>query len=132
MNPTINEEPFKTGSNPMNVEDDRTGNSVETLKRALADNLFYVQGKFRAIATNCDSMGHPRRKRTVGGFTSFKAECPSIPGGTTGASVSASASRRRLTFLVSRFTQAKAAIDVSGTANIVRNPLRLLFSWFYG
>ncbi len=54
MNPTINEEPLKTGGNPMNVEDDRTGNSVETLKRALADNLFYVQGKFRAIATNCD------------------------------------------------------------------------------
>ncbi|MHC0067586.1 hypothetical protein ACWATR_32585 [Nostoc sp. UIC 10890] len=29
-------------------EDDRTGLSVETLKRALADNLFYIQGKFPA------------------------------------------------------------------------------------
>ena len=28
--------------------------SVETLKRALADNLFYAQGKFRAIATKND------------------------------------------------------------------------------
>ena len=36
------------------VEDDRTGLSVVTLKRALADNLFYVQGKFPAIATKND------------------------------------------------------------------------------
>lgn len=33
------------------VEDDRTGLDVETLKRAFLDNLFYVQGKFPAIAT---------------------------------------------------------------------------------
>ncbi|WP_036530350.1 glycogen/starch/alpha-glucan phosphorylase, partial [Neosynechococcus sphagnicola] len=33
------------------VEDDRTGLSVETLKRAMADNLFYIQGKFPKIAT---------------------------------------------------------------------------------
>lgn len=33
------------------VEDDRTGLSVETLKRAFADNLFYVQGKNAATAT---------------------------------------------------------------------------------
>jgi starch phosphorylase len=36
------------------VEDDRTGLSVETLKRALADNLFYIQGKFPRIATQTD------------------------------------------------------------------------------
>ncbi|MEM9215182.1 MAG: glycogen/starch/alpha-glucan phosphorylase [Cyanobacteria bacterium P01_F01_bin.150] len=36
------------------VEDDRTGLSVETLRRALADNLFYVQGKFPGIATRND------------------------------------------------------------------------------
>ena len=36
------------------VEDDRTGLSVKTLKRALADNLFYVQGKFPEIATKND------------------------------------------------------------------------------
>ncbi|MGF1535063.1 MAG: glycogen/starch/alpha-glucan phosphorylase [Elainellaceae cyanobacterium] len=36
------------------VEDDRTGLSLETLRRALADNLFYVQGKFPSIATQND------------------------------------------------------------------------------
>jgi starch phosphorylase len=36
------------------VEDDRTGLSIETLKRAFTDNLFYVQGKFPAIATKND------------------------------------------------------------------------------
>ena len=36
------------------VEDDRTGLSVETLRRALADNLFYIQGKFPGWATKND------------------------------------------------------------------------------
>lgn len=36
------------------IEDDRTGLSVDTLRRALADNLYYVQGKFPAIATKND------------------------------------------------------------------------------
>lgn len=36
------------------VEDDRTGLSIETLKRAFLDNLFYIQGKFPAIATQVD------------------------------------------------------------------------------
>ncbi len=35
-------------------EDERTGLNVENLKRALADNLFYMQGKFPAIATKND------------------------------------------------------------------------------
>ena len=44
-----------TNSQPTpNVEDDRTGLSVETLRRALADNLFYIQGKFPGIATRND------------------------------------------------------------------------------
>ncbi|HEY9641058.1 MAG TPA: glycogen/starch/alpha-glucan phosphorylase [Coleofasciculaceae cyanobacterium] len=38
----------------LQIEDDRTGFSVETLKRAFADNLFYVQGKFPATATSND------------------------------------------------------------------------------
>ena len=38
----------------VDVEDDRTGLSVETLRRALADNLFYVQGKYPEIATTND------------------------------------------------------------------------------
>ena len=36
------------------VEDDRTGTSLETLRRAVLDNLFYIQGKFPAIATPND------------------------------------------------------------------------------
>ncbi len=45
---------FKTNNPLIQVEDDRTGLSVETLKRALADNLFYLQGKFPGIATKHD------------------------------------------------------------------------------
>jgi starch phosphorylase len=53
MNPTINS---SLNPQPQNsgIEDDRTGLSVATLRRALADNLFYVQGKFRQIATKND------------------------------------------------------------------------------
>ena len=36
------------------IEDDRTGLDVETLRRAIADNLFYIQGKFPEIATKTD------------------------------------------------------------------------------
>lgn len=36
------------------VEDDRTGMSVETLKRAIMDNLFYIQGKDEFLATPYD------------------------------------------------------------------------------
>ncbi|MGB3403839.1 MAG: glycogen/starch/alpha-glucan phosphorylase [Microcoleaceae cyanobacterium] len=39
---------------PIQIEDDRTGMSVETLKRAFADNLFYLQGKDESIATPTD------------------------------------------------------------------------------
>ncbi len=36
------------------IEDDRTGLSIETLKRAFLDNLFYIQGKFPRLATKND------------------------------------------------------------------------------
>ncbi|NET49648.1 MAG: glycogen/starch/alpha-glucan phosphorylase [Merismopedia sp. SIO2A8] len=36
------------------IEDDRTGISIATLKRAFLDNLYYEQGKFPAIATPRD------------------------------------------------------------------------------
>ena len=36
------------------VEDDRTGMSVETLRRAFADNLYYIQGKNEFLATPHD------------------------------------------------------------------------------
>jgi glycogen phosphorylase len=38
----------------IHVEDDRTGTTVETLKRALADNLYYIQGKDENFATLYD------------------------------------------------------------------------------
>lgn len=46
---TISQE-HKTTQN-INVEDDRTGLSVPTLRRAIADNLLYIQGKLPSIAT---------------------------------------------------------------------------------
>jgi starch phosphorylase len=46
--------PLDSRGKNSDIEDDRTGLSVETLKRALADNLFYAQGKFPAIATKND------------------------------------------------------------------------------
>lgn len=36
------------------VEDDRTGMTIETLKRAFADNLYYIQGKNEYLATPYD------------------------------------------------------------------------------
>jgi glycogen phosphorylase len=42
---------MQTQNIQIQVEDDRTGVSLETLKRAFLDNLFYVQGKFPKIAT---------------------------------------------------------------------------------
>jgi starch phosphorylase len=53
MNPATSTPLDSQCPNPA-IEDDRTGLSVETLKRALADNLFYVQGRFREIATKND------------------------------------------------------------------------------
>jgi starch phosphorylase len=53
MNPTINR-PLASQCPDSALEDDRIGLSVAALRRALADNLFYVQGKFREIATKND------------------------------------------------------------------------------
>lgn len=41
-------------STDIQIEDDRTGVSVETLKRAFLDNLFYIQAKFPRISTKND------------------------------------------------------------------------------
>jgi glycogen phosphorylase len=46
--------PMETIPTQIQVEDDRTGLSLATLRRALADNLFYLQGKFPGIATKND------------------------------------------------------------------------------
>ncbi|MGF1524339.1 MAG: glycogen/starch/alpha-glucan phosphorylase [Leptolyngbyaceae cyanobacterium] len=40
--------------NTIQIEDDRTGLSIETLRRAIADNLYYVQGRLPAKATRND------------------------------------------------------------------------------
>ncbi len=40
--------------NNIQIEDDRTGVDVETLKRAFLDNLFYIQAKFPRVATKND------------------------------------------------------------------------------
>ncbi len=43
-----------TVPNNIQIEDDRTGIHVETLKRAFLDNLLYIQAKFPKIATKND------------------------------------------------------------------------------
>jgi starch phosphorylase len=51
------------------VEDDRTGLRVETLKRALLDNLFYIAGRFAASATPIDyytALAYTVRDRLLG------------------------------------------------------------------
>jgi starch phosphorylase len=48
----MNSQPFNDVH--IHVEDDRTGTTVETLKRALADNLYYIQGKDENFATLYD------------------------------------------------------------------------------
>jgi glycogen phosphorylase len=48
----MNSQPFDDFH--VHVEDDRTGTKVETLKRALADNLYYIQGKDESFATLYD------------------------------------------------------------------------------
>ena len=43
-----------TVSSNVQIEDDRTGISVETIKRAFLDNLYYVQAKFPKVDTKND------------------------------------------------------------------------------
>ncbi|MFA6212232.1 MAG: glycogen/starch/alpha-glucan phosphorylase [Candidatus Obscuribacterales bacterium] len=42
------------GCATIKIEDDRTGTSIETLRRAMADHLFYTQGRFPEVATKHD------------------------------------------------------------------------------
>jgi starch phosphorylase len=42
------------GNQPAQIEDDRTGLGIETLRRALADNLQYIQGRFPSAASKND------------------------------------------------------------------------------
>src|SRR5271165_109359 len=52
MSRSVQEEPFQNASAP--VDDDRTGITVETLKRAILENLRYVMGKDSEFATEMD------------------------------------------------------------------------------
>ncbi len=49
------ENTFDLSACPIITEDDRTGFSPDTLKRAFLDNLFYIQGKYPAVATQNDN-----------------------------------------------------------------------------
>ncbi|MGB3651391.1 MAG: glycogen/starch/alpha-glucan phosphorylase, partial [Rivularia sp. (in: cyanobacteria)] len=56
------------GTAKVRVEDDRTGMSEETLKRAIADSLYYVQGKGEYFATVHDyymAVAHSVRDRIL-------------------------------------------------------------------
>jgi starch phosphorylase len=57
-----------SGQREVHVEDDRTGVSTETLKRAIADNLYYTQGKDECFATPHDyymALAHSIRDRLL-------------------------------------------------------------------
>lgn len=54
MSPETNSEPVTDIHNSLHIEDDRTGLNPQTLRRAIADNLYYIQGKFPEIATVYD------------------------------------------------------------------------------
>ena len=53
------------------IEDDRTGLSIATIKRAIADNLYYLQGKLPQTATINDyylALAYSVRDRLVPGW----------------------------------------------------------------
>ena len=54
MHPDHLKQSIEPREQAIQVEDDRTGTTVETLKRALADNLYYTQGKTEYFATPHD------------------------------------------------------------------------------
>lgn len=54
MHPAHLKQSIEPREQAIQVEDDRTGTTVETLKRALADNLYYTQGKAEYFATPHD------------------------------------------------------------------------------
>ena len=66
---------MQTVDNPQNrdqsiqIEDDRTGLSITTLRRAMADNLQYIQGRFQTGATKNDlymALAYTVRDRLLG------------------------------------------------------------------
>lgn len=68
MHPAHLKQSIEPREQAIQVEDDRTGTTVETLKRALADNLYYTQGKAEYFATPHDyymALAHTVRDRLI-------------------------------------------------------------------
>ena len=64
----VTEESVKQPAQARNHEHTRTGTSVDALKRAILDNLFYVQGRFPDVATDNDwyqALAHTVRDRML-------------------------------------------------------------------
>ena len=54
MSPPVTSLPSAAGTPPPQIDEDRVAMSKEALKHAFLDNLFYIQGKFPALATKTD------------------------------------------------------------------------------
>ena len=54
MSPPVTSLPNVAGNPPPQIDEDRVAMSKEALKHAFLDNLFYIQGKFPALATKTD------------------------------------------------------------------------------
>ena len=64
----VPEDSVKHSAQTRNHEHTRTGTSVDALKRAILDNLFYVQGRFPDVATDNDwyqALAHTVRDRML-------------------------------------------------------------------
>src|SRR5678815_467709 len=54
VSPPVTSLPNVSGTSPPQIDEDRVAMSKEALKHAFLDNLFYIQGKFPALATKTD------------------------------------------------------------------------------
>src|SRR6476469_9576053 len=54
MSPPVSSLPNVGTNAPTQIDEDRVSLSKEALKHAFLDNLFYIQGKFPALATKTD------------------------------------------------------------------------------
>src|SRR6187455_3823481 len=54
VSPPVTSLPNVAGNAPPQIDEDRVAMSKEAIKHAFLDNLFYIQGKFPALATKTD------------------------------------------------------------------------------
>src|SRR6187455_295287 len=54
VSPPVTSLPNVAGAAPPQIDEDRVAMSKEAIKHAFLDNLFYIQGKFPALATKTD------------------------------------------------------------------------------